>query len=79
MPTLNSFPDLGKHFQLMKIKDKLLGLNPDDGLLTMSIVDGVESGKLVQVVSMIKDQAKDNRMVMSNLIGEELLTSIENI
>lgn len=75
--TLGEFPDLGRAFRVLSIKLGLEGLNPNDGLVSLSIVQAMSEGKYKEVIEMIGDQIKDNRDAVADILGWDLLSDIE--
>lgn len=75
---MNTFPDLGKSFKMLKIRMELDKV-PMETLIGFAIHCGLKEISVNRVVHMIKEQAKDNREMMANVIGEDLLREIESV
>lgn len=58
------------------IQDKLCELR-GDSVWVQAVREGAVKN-ISSTIRMIKSQAKDNRSLVANMIGEELLTKIEN-
>lgn len=70
--------------QIIKIKvteEIIHGLKKIEGesIFVYSVKHGIEIGDSGAVISMIKDQARDNRELTARLLGEDILNSIEVI
>lgn len=66
----------------MKVPEEIIhGLKKIKGesIFMHSIKYGIEIGDSGAVISMIKDQARDNRELIVGLLGEDILNSIEVI
>lgn len=69
-------PDLARAAALLKISVDLENTKPDS-ILGYSILQGLRDGRLREVIRTISSQARDNRELMADIIGEELLQRIE--
>jgi hypothetical protein len=78
MKNIKTLPDLSRSAQLLKLSVELEGV-PTHSVMGMAIQIGLREGRLKDVIKMIKSQATDNRLLMANIIGEDLLKEIENI
>ena len=78
MNKLIGLPNLGKAMQLMAIREELGRLDSDNPFV-MAIKIGLRRKDLKRVIEMIKDQAADHRYSVSEMIGEDLLTKIEQL
>lgn len=77
--TLSALPDLAKSFAVLKIAIDLRNVVPYSAI-AVSIHKGLEGNKNpMPVIAMLYDQIKDNRELMVQEIGEELVASIENL
>jgi hypothetical protein len=78
MKNIKSLPNLANAAHLLKISVELEGV-PTHSVMGMAIQIGLREARLKDVIKMIKSQAADNRPLMANIIGEDLLKEIENI
>lgn len=63
--------------QLLDIRARLLSIN-NESVFARSIIKGAETD-LMACIEMIQSQAVDNRSLVAEIIGEDLLTEIESI
>lgn len=78
MKNVSTFPDLAQSMKLMKISCDL-ELVSQDNIFGMAIQTGLRKGKLKDTILMIQSQAQDNRPLMADIVGENLLKDIEQI
>ena len=71
--------DWTKSASILKISIDLHNVSPDKSVMGTAIHTGLKEGKLKEVIEMIQSQAKDNRNLMAEIIGEELLSEIERL
>lgn len=76
--SLYTFPDLGKAAKVLKIAVELEGVKPDS-IFGVAIYNGLREHRTKDVVNMILDQAKDNRKMVAEIVGENLLCEIESL
>lgn len=60
-----------------EIKYSLMSI-PPSSVFAQAIIKGAEHN-IDSVMQMIFDQSKDNRQLVSDIVGENLLSEIENI
>lgn len=75
--TMNTFPDLARSFQQMKLIDMIACCN-DKSLFAQICVDQVHE-KPKDVINMIADQIKDNRLLVIDMFGKNVVTIIEQL
>lgn len=75
---MKQLPDLGRAAKLLKISVELEGVDPET-ILGYSILKGLRDGKLGEVIKMVKDQIPDNKKMLSEIIGNDLLKEIEGL
>jgi predicted regulator of amino acid metabolism with ACT domain len=77
MSNLTQLPDLAKVFQKIKLIDKLTEVCDYTTITGMCILKAIHD-KMPQdlIFKTIKDQAKDNRAAIINIIGEDLYYEI---
>lgn len=63
--------------QLLDIRQRLLSINPAS-VFAQAIIKGADSD-LMACIEMIVSQAQDNRELVAEIVGEELLREIEAI
>lgn len=63
--------------QLLDIRARLLLINPTP-VFAQAIIKGAETD-LMACIEMIVSQSQDNRELVAEIIGEDLLTEIESI
>lgn len=78
MKQLTELPDIAKSFQKVKLLIDLEAI-PQNSVFSLAVVKGIREHKVKEVLQMIKDQAQDNRKLVAEIIGEKLLTQIENL
>jgi hypothetical protein len=78
MKNIKSFPDLANSARLIKISVELEDV-PDTSVMGMAIQIGLREDRLRDVIKMIQSQAGDNRPLMVEIVGEDLLKAIENV
>lgn len=78
MKKLMELPDIAKSFQHIKLVIDLEAI-PQNSVFAIAIIRGIKENKANEVIQMIKEQAQDNRNLVAEIIGEKLLTQIENI
>ena len=79
MAQLRELPNLAHSFKLLKISIELEDAQ-GDSIFAHSIREGLRKPKnLLPVIKMVKDQAKDNPKLVSDIIGENLLNDIQKI
>lgn len=71
------FPDWARSFQQMKLIDMIAGCN-DKSLFAQICVDQVHD-KPKDVIQMIKEQALDNRVMVVEMFGKDVVTIIEQL
>ena len=78
-PKLGDFPNLAQSFTKLKIAIELNKASYHNSLFGMAIRRGLDRQDLNGVLTMIREQAKDNRPLVAEIVGEYLLTQIENL
>jgi hypothetical protein len=78
-PTLGEFPNLAESFSKLKIAIELNKASYHNSIFGMAIKKGLDGHNLNGVLQMIRDQAKDNRPLVADIVGENLLLEIENL
>lgn len=73
---IKDFPDLGNSAKLLKISVELENKVQNGGIIGMAIYSGLRKGNIKEVIKMIRGQAEDNRPMMEEIIGNELLNDI---
>jgi hypothetical protein len=75
-PTLGSFPNLARAFSGLKISIELENIC-DDTTIGHEVKKLARHNKTTEAIKVVIDAAKDNRELVSECIGEELLQKIE--
>lgn len=63
--------------QLLDIRQRLLSINPAS-VFAQAIIKGAETD-LIACIEMVQSQAVENRTLVAEIIGADLLTSIESL
>lgn len=71
----NSLPDLAHAAKLLKISVMLEDVS-EDTIFGLSIKIALRRKNLRRCIEMIRQQAADNRQLVSNIVGEDLLKDI---
>jgi hypothetical protein len=78
MPTLNNLPDLARSLKKVKFSIELENV-PENTILGFAIKNGLRRKEINGVMQLIVDSAKDNRSIVEDLVGVELLKEIEAV
>ena len=75
----NNFPDLAKSFEKMKLDDMLREkLSNNKDVISATIVNGLQSDMFSRTIEMIKEMYQDNKRIMNDTVGENLMQQILN-
>lgn len=75
---LTNLPDLGRSARILKISLNLESV-PCTTLIGIAIQKGLRENNLRGTIAMIKDNAKDNRDMVADILGGKLLKEIESL
>lgn len=79
-PILSDRPDLQRQLNILSISISIEELFVQTNSFVLScMVTEIRKGKIMDVISMVKEQAKTNRERLEMLLGNRLLTKIERI
>lgn len=78
MLKIGELPDLANSFKLLKISCDLEDVLPDS-VLGIAIHEGLKRKALKEIITMVKEQGRDNRKMVVDIIGEELMKQIETL
>lgn len=75
---ITELPDLSKSMKFLKISVDLEGVT-QKGAMGQAVNDGLRTGRLDQVISMLKDQIRVAPDEMLEFLGVNLFNEIKNI
>lgn len=78
MKNLPDLPDLARSARLLAISVKLEDVS-DKTVFGLAIKLALKKKDLRRCIEMIREQAKDNRKLVAEIVGEDLLTKIESL
>jgi hypothetical protein len=73
-----NLPDLAKSFKILSISVRLEDVNPET-FLGYAIRLALKKKELKKAMQMIVDNARDNRELTIEIVGEDLLKDIESV
>ncbi len=73
-----SLPDLSKAWRLAALSVKLEKIS-DETVFGLAIKIALKKKDLKRCIEMIREQSIDNRQLVSDIIGKDILKEIENI
>jgi len=73
---MNTFPDLGKAMKLLKISVELEDVAAQDSIFGMAVNEGLRKQDLERTIEMIVSQYNDNPLLVSNMVGYNLMQEI---
>jgi len=75
---ITTLPDLARSAKLLAISVELEDVDCETAF-GLSIQQGLRDNKLREVIDMIREQAKDNRTLVADMVGENTLQKIESL